>query len=225
MNFSLHRSALGLSVRVHIWCFSLFYNTLHLFFCRESWIDHSESGTDCWGLPREESAAIQRGGCFTNVSRALQNILSKFMYCRSSTSMKISSWNFVHVPNVMLWAHVQSFIWNSHHKCHFNSIHCGLMTPYGDRHLGRYILVQASIYSHYIPDYAVSDSYNFVFVPCSIGQHALFQHIMDPTDQAKQFFRDNKHGNSIYRISSFKELCKYDGEKENISYQPRVEKF
>ena len=27
----------------------------------------------------------QLGGCFTNVSRALQNILSKFVYCRNST--------------------------------------------------------------------------------------------------------------------------------------------
>ena len=25
------------------------------------------------------------GGCFTNVSRALQNILSKFVYCKNST--------------------------------------------------------------------------------------------------------------------------------------------
>ena len=77
MNFSLHRSALGLSVRVHICVFPISTTRFILFFCRESWIDHSESGTDCWGLPLEESAALQRGGCFTNVSRALQNILSK----------------------------------------------------------------------------------------------------------------------------------------------------
>ena len=29
---------------------------------------------------------VRPGGCFTNISRALQNILSKFVYCRNRTS-------------------------------------------------------------------------------------------------------------------------------------------
>ena len=33
----------------------------------------------------EGGVACKPGGCFTNVSRALQNILSKFVYCRNST--------------------------------------------------------------------------------------------------------------------------------------------
>ena len=35
---------------------------------------------------REEGIWLSPGGCFTNVSRALQNILSNFVYCRTSTS-------------------------------------------------------------------------------------------------------------------------------------------
>ena len=45
----------------------------------------------------------------TNVSRALQKIISKFVYCKNRLLMRISSWNFVRVPKAMLWAHVQSF--------------------------------------------------------------------------------------------------------------------
>ena len=49
------------------------------------------------------------GGCFTNASRALQKILSNLCIAEIVLLMGISSWNFVRVPNVMLWAHVQSF--------------------------------------------------------------------------------------------------------------------
>ena len=60
------------------------------------------------------------GGCFTNVSRALQNILSKFVYYRNHTSyenfkLKLCTWAqkpcFGHTYKVSAW--------NSHHKCHF----------------------------------------------------------------------------------------------------------
>ena len=44
------------------------------------------------------------------VWRALQNILSKFVYCRNHTSYEDFNWNFVRVPKAMLWAHAQSFI-------------------------------------------------------------------------------------------------------------------
>ena len=50
------------------------------------------------------------GGCLTNILRALQNILLKFVYSWNHTSyMRISSWNFVHVPKAWLWAHIQTF--------------------------------------------------------------------------------------------------------------------
>ena len=77
MNFSLHRSALGLSVRVHICVFPICTTRFILFFCRESWINHSESGTDCWGLPLEESAALQRDGVVSLTFRELSKIFSR----------------------------------------------------------------------------------------------------------------------------------------------------
>ena len=45
------------------------------------------------------------GGCFTNVSRALQDIPSKFVYYRNCTSYE----NFKLKLCTLLWAHVQSF--------------------------------------------------------------------------------------------------------------------
>ena len=45
------------------------------------------------------------GGGETNVSRALQNILST----KIILLMRMPIWNFVRVPKAMLWAHVQSF--------------------------------------------------------------------------------------------------------------------
>ena len=42
----------------------------------------------CANLPHHVLKLCTPGGCFTNVSRALQNILSKFVYCRKRTSFK-----------------------------------------------------------------------------------------------------------------------------------------
>ena len=58
---------------------------------------------------KERFVSVIGTGCFTNVSWPLQNMLSKFVCCRNHIFMRISSWNFVRVPKVPLWAHVQSF--------------------------------------------------------------------------------------------------------------------
>ena len=52
-------------------------------------------------------------GCFINVSRALQNILSKFVYCRNRTSCE----NFK--LKLCTCATFKVLAWNSHYKCHF----------------------------------------------------------------------------------------------------------
>ena len=69
------------------------------------------------------------GGCFTNVSWALQDILSKFVYCRNRTSDE----NFK--PKLCTCAQSQCFghtyrvsAWNSHHKCDF--WHCVVLQDY-----------------------------------------------------------------------------------------------
>ena len=50
------------------------------------------------------------GGCLIDISRALQNILLKFVYSWNPTSyMRISNWNFVCVHNAWPWAYIQSF--------------------------------------------------------------------------------------------------------------------
>ena len=61
--------------------------------------DHYESWRDILSL--------RSGGCFTNVSRALQNNLVK----RYNARNHIYGENFT-----MLWAHVQISAWNSHKK-------------------------------------------------------------------------------------------------------------
>ena len=55
------------------------------------------------------------GGCFTKISRALQNILLKFAHCRNRTSFENSKLKFCtcaqsHALGIhWLWAHIQSF--------------------------------------------------------------------------------------------------------------------
>ena len=49
------------------------------------------------------------GGCFTNVSRALQKFSRNLCIAQIVLVMRISSWNFVRVPKALLWAHVQIF--------------------------------------------------------------------------------------------------------------------
>ena len=58
----------------------------------------------CDGLLFEKSSGYPRV-CFTNVSRALQYDLAKI---NNTYMVRISSWNFVRVPNVLLWVYVQS---------------------------------------------------------------------------------------------------------------------
>ena len=48
-------------------------------------------------------------GCFTNVSWALQNILSKFVYCRNRTSYENFKLRLCTFAQSYTWAHVQSF--------------------------------------------------------------------------------------------------------------------
>ena len=64
------------------------------------------------------SWAAKPGVCFTNVSRALQDILLKFVYCRNRSSYE----NF----KLKLCTCAQSIghtykvsVWNSHHQCEF----------------------------------------------------------------------------------------------------------
>ena len=59
-------------------------------------------------------------GCFTNVSRALQNILSKFVYCRNRTSYE----NFklklcTRAQSHGFWHAYKFSAWNSQYKCDF----------------------------------------------------------------------------------------------------------
>ena len=58
----------------------LHHNNRHSLECHVMWINNSSSGCEIWDQPFQGL-----GGCFTYVSRALQNILSKFVYCRNST--------------------------------------------------------------------------------------------------------------------------------------------
>ena len=54
-------------------------------------------------------ANLEPGGCFTNVLRALQNILLKFLYCRNHSfyeNFKLKIWT---CAQSLLWAHIQSF--------------------------------------------------------------------------------------------------------------------
>ena len=63
------------------------------------WPVHNDTTNTTWGP----------GGCFTNLSRALQDTLSKLVYCRNRTSYANFKLKFVRVSKAMLWAHVQSF--------------------------------------------------------------------------------------------------------------------
>ena len=105
--------------------------------CRKRWVNCQKVSWDtinhltytlnevCWCLndpnePMQEQPVywpnypwlflvITQEGCFTNILRALQNILLKSEYFRNRLLMRISSWNFVRVHKAMLWAYVQRF--------------------------------------------------------------------------------------------------------------------
>ena len=48
------------------------------------------------------AACVRPGGCFTNVLRALQNILSNVCIAEIVLVVRISNWKFVRVPKAML---------------------------------------------------------------------------------------------------------------------------
>ena len=65
------------------------------------------------------------GGCFTKVSRALQNVISKFVYCRNRTSYENFKLKLCTCAQSMAYfghgfGHTcKVSAWNSHHKCYF----------------------------------------------------------------------------------------------------------
>ena len=62
-------------------------------------------------------------GCFTKVSRALPNIISKFVYCRNRTSYENFKMKFCACTRKLCFGHrYKVWIWNSHIKCGFG--HC-----------------------------------------------------------------------------------------------------
>ena len=50
--------------------------------------------------------AMEPGGCFTNVSRALQKFFRNLCIAQIVLVMRISSGNFERVPKALLWAHI-----------------------------------------------------------------------------------------------------------------------
>ena len=64
------------------------------------------------------SWAAKPGVCFTNVSRALQDILLKFVYCRNRSSYENVKLKLCTCAQSIGHTYKVS-VWNSHHKCEF----------------------------------------------------------------------------------------------------------
>ena len=88
------------------------------------WDAHHQCGLLWHFLPKTLPSVVGTVGCFTNVLRVLQNVLSKMVYCRNRTFYEL----FNLILCTLHWNTYKVSTWNSHKKCHF--WHCMFSRDY-----------------------------------------------------------------------------------------------